>query len=97
MSVSRIYEHSLNEVFEATVKALKTCGFEITEKTTHTIKASSGISLRSWGENIKVNLSSTSKGIEVRATSEPATQLFDLGKSEENVSRLLSELDKQLG
>ena len=97
MSKLRTYNRSLNEVLEASVKALKNCGFEVTEKSEHIIKASSGISLRSWGEDIKVKLSLTSKGVEVKTTSEPKAQLLDLGKSEENVSRFFSELEKQLG
>jgi hypothetical protein len=87
----------LNEVLEASVRALKNCGFEVTEKSTHTIKASSGITLRSWGEDIQVKLSSTSEGVKVNITSEPKAQLFDLGKSEENVRRIFSELSKKLG
>ena len=97
MSELRTYNRSLNKILEASVKALKNCGFEVTEESEHIIKASSGISLRSWGEEIQVRLSSTSKGIEVKTTSESKAQLFDLGKSAENVSRFFSELEKQLG
>lgn len=97
MSESRTYNRSLNEVLEASIRALKNCGFTITEKGQRIVKASSGISLRSWGEDIQVKMSSTSKGIEVKITAEPKAQLFDLGKSEEDVSRFFSELEKQLG
>jgi len=97
MSKSRIYNHSLIEVLEASVKALKKCGFEVTKRSTHIIKASSGISFRSWGETIKITLSSTSEGVKVNITSEPQAQLFDLGKSEENVGKIFSELSKVLG
>lgn len=97
MSESRTYNRSLNEVLEASIRALKNCGFVITEKGQRVVKASSGFSLRSWGEDIQVKLASTSKGIEVKVTAEPKAQLFDLGKSEEDVSRFFSELEKQLG
>lgn len=97
VTVSRTYNRSLNEVLEASIRALKNCGFTITEKGQRVIKASSGISLRSWGEHIQLNLSSTSKGIEVKAISEAKAQLFDLGKSEENVERIFLELENQLG
>lgn len=97
ITVSRTYNRSLNEVLEASISALKNCGFTITEKGQRVIEASSGISLRSWGEHIQINLSSTSEGTEAKVTSEAKAQLFDLGKSEENVSRFFSELEKQLG
>lgn len=96
-SGSRSYNRPLNEVLEASVQVLRNCGFTITEKGRSVVKASSGISIRSWGESIQIDLSSTSKGTEVKATSGPKAQLFDLGKSEENVSRFFSELEKQLG
>ena len=70
MSESRTYYHSLIEVLEAAVKALGKCGFEVTERSKHTIKATSGISLRSWGENIKIKLTSTSEGVKVNIISE---------------------------
>jgi hypothetical protein len=97
MAESRTYKRSLGEVFEASVRALKNSGFEVTEKGTHTIKASSGITLRSWGEVIQIELSSTAEGVKVNITSEPKAQLFDLGKSAENVRKIFSELSKKLG
>jgi len=97
MSESKTYNRSLNEVLEACARALKKCGFVVTERSTHIIKASSGISFRSWGENIKITLSSTSEGVKVNITSEPKAQLFDLGKSEENIKKIFSELSKDLG
>ena len=96
MSESKMYNNSLTEVLEASVQALKNCGFEVTEKSTHIIRASSGITLRSWGEDIQVKLSTTSNGVKVNITSVPKAQLFDLGKSEENVRRIFSALSKEL-
>lgn len=97
MLESRTYYYSLIEVLEAAVKALSKCGFDVTERSTHTIKASSGISFRSWGEDIMIKLSSTSEGVKVNIISEPQAQLFDLGKSEENIREIFSELSKVLG
>ena len=94
---SRIFNCSRDKVYDASINALKNSGFKVTEKSADTIKASSEISIRSWGEEIQVKISSTAKGTKVKVTSEPAAQLFDLGKSEENISRFLYELKKQLG
>lgn len=94
---SETFRQPVSKVYDATVKALQNCGFEVTERSSDTIRASSGFSIRSWGEDIQVRLSSTAKGTEVKITSEPKAQLFDWGKSIEDISKILSELKKQLG
>ena len=93
---SKVIKRSLNEVYDASVRALQESGFTITEKKGNTIKATSGISIVSWGEHMEVILSSKPNGTEVKATSE-AYQIFDWGKSEENLSKFFTNLKKQLG
>lgn len=92
---SKIFKKSLNEVHNASVKALKDCGFTINEKKGNVIKASSDISLASWGEDIEVSLSAKTNGIEVKATSE-ASQIFDWGKNEENISNIFDRIERYL-
>jgi len=92
---SNIFNRSLEEVYSASVKALEECGFAIKEKTSNSIKASSGFSIWSWGEDIEVRLSSKPYGTEVEVTSE-ASQIFDWGKSEENISSFFMKLTKCL-
>ena len=66
---TRTYNHSLNQVLEASVRALKNCEFAVTEQSSNIIKASSRASFRSWGENIQVKLFPITGGIKVlRAT-----------------------------
>lgn len=52
--------------------------------------------IRSWGENIEVALKDTPQGVEVIVTSGPTAQLFDWGKSSENISKFFANLEKHL-
>lgn len=92
---SRRFKKSLTEVYNASVKALHESGFIIEEKDEKVIRATSDISIVSWGEEIEIKLYSKPDGVEVEATSE-AYQLFDWGKSEENLSRFFANLEKHL-
>jgi len=93
---SRSYRASLKEVYDASVDALRKCGFEVKDRKENSIRATSGFSLRSWGENVEIILIHHNEGVEVRVSSLPAGQLFDWGKSYENVSRILADLDLRL-
>ena len=92
---SKIFKKSLREVFNASIRALQDSGFKINEQTDNTIKATTSISLFSWGENIEIVITYKKTGTEVIITSE-AQQLFDWGKSEENISLLFSRLEQHL-
>ena len=94
-SISKTYKHSIDELFNASIDALKSIGFNITEKNDKSVKASSGVSIWSWGEHIQVEFSSTPEGTKVKAFSSAKAQLFDWGKSEENVSKFFAALEKQ--
>jgi hypothetical protein len=94
-SIAKTYKRSMTEIFNASIDALKSIGFNITEKDNNSITASSGVSIWSWGEYIKVEFSSTPEGTKVKASSSAKAQLFDWGKSEENVSKFFSALEKQ--
>lgn len=93
---SKIFKKPLSEVYNASVKALQESGFTVNEKKENVIRATSKISIVSWGEDMEVRLSSKPEGVEVKATSE-AYQIFDWGKSEENLSKFFTNLKKQLG
>lgn len=92
----RTFSYSLEEVYNASIEALRSTGFEISEKKPNSIKASTGFSLRSWGEDIYVEFFYSSNGTQVRVSSFPKFQIFDLGKSEENISKIISEIEKHL-
>lgn len=94
---TRTFKVPFRRVYDESVVALQKSGFQIKDKSTNVLKASSGwMDIRSWGENIEVMLTDTPRGVEVRVTSTPAAQLFDWGKSEENISKFFANLEKCL-
>lgn len=93
---SKSYKTSLKEVYDASLEALKQCGFEIREQGDNSIKAASSPSIFSWGEVIEVLLLPEPEGVKVKVSSSPTAQLFDWGKSKDNVSQIFSNLDRKL-
>ena len=93
---SKSYKASLKEVYNASLEALKKCGFEIKECKENSIKATSSISLVSWGESVEISIKPEREGVKVEVSSAPLAQLFDWGKSGENVSRIFSNLEAEL-
>jgi len=93
---SKVYRVSSNRAYKESLNALKECGFEIEDQKRSSIKARSPSSLWSWGEDIEIDLIHRNAGTEVRISSSPTSQFFDWGKSDENVSRLLANLDLRL-
>ena len=90
------YKASFKEVYNASLQALKECGFEIRERRENLIRATAGPSILSWGENIEVLLTSEPRGVKVKISSSPTAQLFDWGKSGDNVSQVFSKLELKL-
>jgi hypothetical protein len=93
VSDSRICKTSLKEAHTASVEALKKCGFQIVECKENSIKATSGPSLWSWGENIEIHLTANHEGVKVEIFSSPIAQFFDWGKSRGNISNIFSNLE----
>lgn len=93
---SKIYKASFKEVYDASLEALRKCGFEVKERKENSIKAMSGLSLLSWGESVEVFIKSEREGVKVEVSSSPTAQLFDWGKTGENVSRVFSNLESEL-
>ena len=93
---TRTFKVPFQKVYDASVEALRKSGFQIKDKSTNKLKASSGWDFRSWGENIEVTLEDTPRGVEVRVTSTPIAQLFDWGRSEENISKFFTNLERCL-
>lgn len=96
VSESRSYDHSFEEVRQVVLDALDDLGFELEETGRNLIRASTGMSLLSWGENIEIRLIKENGGIRVNISSEAPSQLFDWGKSQENVTSVLSAIEKRL-
>lgn len=85
------YKETYSVVFNTILQSINRLGWTIENKdtTTGTIIASTGASLRSWGERITIQVSSAGSQTNVSVTSKPAAQLFDWGKSKENERRII--------
>lgn len=57
------------------------------------IKASTGVSVRSWGEAVNIKISSVSSGVEVTISSSSISP-FAWGKNKENVNSFFHALEK---
>lgn len=81
------------QVFEAAVRAIESCGWEITEENEKAgvVIAKTGMSLRSWGEEIVIQIS-TEEGKTLIHVSSESSQLLDWGKSSENLKKLGEKL-----
>src|SRR3989344_9195146 len=94
-----IYECDYHGCFEAAKRALEDCKFNVKEANEKTgeIKASTKMSLLSWGESINVSVSEISKNkTRVSIYSGANAQLVDWGKSEKNVHQFFSALDRRI-
>ena len=94
----KTYNEPCSEVQRACIKALKQLGARIETQSTEYIKASTGLSLRSWGEIIEITIYKIDRDLcKVEIRSYPKAQLIDWGKSEENEMKVISLLDNLLG
>lgn len=95
-TMSKAYRHSPSAVKSACARTLRECGFTIEETKGAMIVASSAPSVLSWGERVVVRIEQDRHGTTVSVESSPTAQLFDWGKSKENVETFFSTLDKTL-
>lgn len=93
---SKIYKIPRERAVLEALATLKDCGFNIKEQTNDSIIATSGISLLSWGEDLEIVFDKRADGVEVCITSMPTAQLFDWGKSEDNISEFFTRLEYKL-
>jgi hypothetical protein len=82
-------------VFRESRNAVEELGWSIEEEDEGKgiIRASTGLSIFSWGEDVVIEVIRRRRGVLVRVTSDTKAQLFDWGKSRSNVSRFLDELE----
>lgn len=90
------YRHPYDEIFEACLRLVKQLGWKLVsyDKAAGEIKAQTGTTLRSWGEDISIHVSEEATGTAISVLSEASSQLFDWGKSEENEKAFHEELKK---
>lgn len=88
------YPRPLTEIFEASLAAIEKLGWKTVSQNLETgeIKAKTGATLRSWGENVSIYVSQEETGSTISVYSEASSQLFDWGKSGKNETVFLEEL-----
>lgn len=93
---SRIYNYEFEHVFEQAKNALLDCNFKVesADQRAGKIDAAASMSMRSWGESLKVFVRATQTGIEVIITSNP--YIMDWGKSKKNVQNFLNAMDARM-
>ena len=95
-SISIKYRKNIENVRDALIKSIEECGFSIRESVGNSIKASTSSSILSWGEDLEVILSKKRDEVEITVTSTPTAQIFDWGKSDENIRRIIEKIDQKL-
>ena len=90
------YLNNFRDVFSACLLAVEECGFKINDVDEEggIIEVSTPSSIRSWGEKISIEVVDGERDIEVEIKSNAKSQLFDWGKSQENISILFEEIEK---
>lgn len=80
------YFNPRDDLFEASLESIKQLGWRLIsrDRDAGKVRAETGTTLRSWGENISIYISQDAAGIAISISSEPSFQLIDWGKSEEN-------------
>lgn len=86
---SRLFQYSQSVVHLAIKRSIEKLGWQIIEESKTRIKASTRTTLASWGETIEVTITSEASYTRMSVMSNPNLQLFDWGKSEENVKIML--------
>jgi hypothetical protein len=93
----KTYSHPYDEVFEASLKSIKELGWNIVShnKAAGEIKAKTGTTLKSWGEDISIHVSKeAATETTISVYSQASFQLFAWGKNEENERTFHKELEK---
>lgn len=92
---SGTYDESYPYIFDAVLQILSKLGLhkESVNKKDGKIVVSKGVSLRSWGERITIQVTKEDSKTKVTVSSVPEAQLFDWGKSRENERRIMLELN----
>ncbi|QJW97770.1 hypothetical protein [Frigoriglobus tundricola] len=81
------------DAHELAVEAILALRWTITDESDDTIRASTGISLWSWGERVTVRFR-TGKTLIITSRCAIPTQCFDWGKNRSNVNAFLNRLEK---
>jgi hypothetical protein len=94
---SKNYHVARNLVFKEAINVLNALGFKIEncDESNGAIEAKKGASFRSYGEHIKISVTSSNGESQVQVESQVKYQVVDYGKNRENVQKILTELDTE--
>ncbi|KAB2946263.1 MAG: hypothetical protein OIN84_02065 [Candidatus Methanoperedens sp.] len=95
-SANQLFQFPQPIIYDAIKKAFKELEWKIIEESKDKINASTPITFVSWGETIEIVISSDSNYTKVKVTSNPNFQIFDWGKSEENVKTMFDTITNLL-
>jgi len=92
----KTYPRLYDEIFEASLSTVKKLGWKVTSQNREKgeIKAKTGTTLRSWGENVTIDVTQETTGSTISVMSNAHSQLFDWGKDEKNEECFYKELQK---
>jgi len=96
-SENRSYDGTHEQIYGACIKAISNHGWNITrsDKSKGILLAITPMSLMSWGEEIKIELNTFNKKIEIKVRSE-SRQFIDWGKNSKNVNNFYSTIENIL-
>jgi hypothetical protein len=101
MAATEMRAYNLNYVdaFNEVQYALAYCQFniDIADFRMGYVRATTGISIASYGETIEVNIGQSKWGMLVYVQSKPSHYFTDMGKSRRNVRRFFYALDSRIG
>jgi len=90
----QIYEYTPDDTFKAIIAAVgKSSKFSVEESNSlsRTISIKTGVSWKSWGENLLITVSPTANGMsEIAINSTSKYGLIDWGKNQDNLKNLLN-------
>lgn len=99
-SGKQIIEYAPNDTFAALISALENSShYSIKESnaSARTISVKTGVSWKSWGENLLITVSPSSNGLsEISITSSSKYGLIDWGKNQDNLNNILNLLAYEL-
>lgn len=93
----KTYPHPYDEVFEVSLKSIQELGWNLVShnKAAGEIKAKTGTTLKSWGEDISIHVTrEAATETTISVLSQASFQLFAWGKNEENERAFHMELEK---
>lgn len=84
----------VNYVVNSAYQAVTQCGWKVKSTGPGFIKASTGMSMSSWGETITIQVQPVGNIANVEISSKANWQLIDWGKNDQNIRNFINNLSK---